>query len=196
MKMEELLMEELKGKAYGHRSSKSDFYETPYSITEQLVEKRYSGKLYKDKIVLEPASGNGAIVKILRKYFYHVESYDKETNFLKEEGVYPYIITNPPYSLADEFVMRAKEVYTDKFSFLLRTNFLSGYKRYRAGIFKGLQFVDIFTRMPDLRAPIREDGKYPTAMNVYAWMTWQIGYKGKPQIDWIDNQKYVLKKGE
>ena len=49
--------------------------------------------------------------------------------------------------------------------------------------------------MPELRAPIREDGKYPTAMIVYAWYIWDMHYEGPEIIKHIDNQKYVLKKG-
>ena len=48
--------------------------------------------------------------------------------------------------------------------------------------------------MPDLRAPIRDDGKYPTAGIVYAWMIWEKGYSQSPAIRWIDSKNYVLKK--
>ena len=118
-------------------------------------------------------------------------------DFYKEDRKFRYLITNPPFGTeADKFVHKAKQVCTDKFAMLLRTNYLSGQKRYESGVYENLKSVYVFTRMSDLSSPIRKDGKYPTAGIVYAWFVFKIGYKGKPKIDWIDNQKHVLKKSD
>ena len=60
-------MDQKKGKAFIHRSSKIDFYETPYSITNQLLEEVYIKRklLHFSDSILEPACGNGAIVRML-----------------------------------------------------------------------------------------------------------------------------------
>jgi len=42
---------------------KSDFYETPYSITQQLLD----NEIFEYQTILEPACGNGAISKVLEK---------------------------------------------------------------------------------------------------------------------------------
>jgi len=174
-----------------------DFYETHYSMTEQLLEK-YNFDI--DKSFLEPACGNNAITKILSKRIKNIFSYDiiNGENFLNEKRKFDWIITNPPYSLADKFVMKAKEVSNVGIAFLLRTNYLQGNKRYKL-IFNvndnfKLKYIYQFTRMADLSAPIREDGKYPTGMLAYCWMIWEKGFNGLPIIDWIDNQQYVLNK--
>lgn len=79
--------------------------------------------------ILEPACGNGAIVKVLKeKGFAKIICYDKETNFLKETKQYPYIITNPPYSLAYEFIQKAKEIAYSEFAMLLPLSYLHGKK--------------------------------------------------------------------
>ena len=49
----------------------------------------------------------------------NVTAYDVEKDFLLEYGNYDYIITNPPFSIAYEFVQKAKQVATKKFAFLL-----------------------------------------------------------------------------
>lgn len=207
------------GKAYGNKTSQDkrpperagDHYETHYGLTELLLKKE---DFDYEKKVIEPAAGKGAMVKVLQEKFNHLYSFDPHNgnyevkegkkkkyktsinyNFLKEH--FPlnfdgYIITNPPYSLADEFVWKAKEINPLKFCYLLRTNFLSGQKRLFHGVFDGLKKVLVFNRMPDLRAPIRPDGKFPTAMNVYAWFIWERGYTGKSIIDWLDCSQYVL----
>jgi hypothetical protein len=43
---------------------------------------------------------------------------------------------------------------------------------------------------------LREDGKHNTGMMVYAWYKWNKNYKGEPSIQWLDNNEYILKKGE
>jgi len=183
------------GKAFLNKQSErpiGDLYETPYSMTEQLLERETF-----DGAVFEPASGKGAIVNVLdRRGYMPIYSdlyYTKnKVDFLKTTYSMQNIITNPPYSMADEFVTHAKKLYKNKIAFLLRTNYLSGTKRLNAGIYTELSKVYIFSRMADLRAPMRGDGKYPTAGIVYAWCIWEKGYTGDPMINFIDNNKYCL----
>ena len=191
------------GKAFGHRSAKikGDLFETPYNITHDLlsVEDFDSSKKF-----LEPCCGQGAIKKVvdeeLNISMEYMDKYygDHLQDFLEYEGgKFDYIITNPPYGkITDHIIMKAKEVYTEKMAFFVRINYLSGYQRHRKGVFKELSKVYIYTRMPDLTKPLREDGKYSSAMIVYCWLIFEKGYKGKPTIDWIDNQYSILKKGE
>lgn len=183
------------------KRKKSDFYETPYSITSSFLEREsfdYSLN------VLEPACGNGAIVKVLKRYWNEEKIIANDLNvnnkdFLQEDKKYPYIITNPPFSLAYEFILKAKEIATEKIVFLLPLSYLHGKKRYD-NIFCDTIFplskVYVYTRYPMLGEPLREDGKYRTGMMVYCWMVWEKSYTGCPRIKWIDNNSYVLKKGE
>ena len=175
---------------------KSDFYETPYSMTSHLLEVE---DFNKSLTVCEPACGDGAIVKILEKKWDNVVAYDIEKNFLWETKNYDYIITNPPFSLAYEFVQKAKQIATEKFAFLLPLSYLHGKKRYD-NIYMdkqyGLKKVYVFTRYPMLGESLREDGKYNTGMMVYAWYIFENHYSGLPVIDWIDNNEDVLSKKE
>lgn len=185
------------GKAFihsdGSKRNDGDLYETPYSMTRALLDREsFKSKGY----FLEPAAGNGAIVRVLSERFENVTAYDREVDFLTETDRHDYIVTNPPYSHADEFVEKALSLQPRKFAFLLRTNFLSGQARVRAGIFDDLARIYVFSRMPDLRAPIREDGKFPTAGIVYAWFVWEPLHGGPPEIHWIDNGEFVLRKGD
>ena len=179
--------------ALGQRK-KSDFYETPYSMTSHLLEVE---DFNKSLTVCEPACGDGAIVKILEKKWDNVVAYDIEKNFLWETGNYDYIITNQPFSLAYEFVQKAKQIATEKFAFLLPLSYLHGKKRYD-NIYMdkqyGLKKVYVFTRYPMLGESLREDGKYNTGMMVYAWYIFENHYSGLPVIDWIDNNEDVLSK--
>lgn len=189
-----------KGKNFSANNSKgirkkSDFYETPFSITEHLFERE---DFDKDLSVCEPACGEGAIVDILNKHWTDkVFSYDQEKDFLKEKDKYDYIVTNPPFSLAQEFIQQARKVARKKFAFLLPLSYLHGKKRYdeifTSDTYK-LKTVYVFTRYPMLGDKLRKDGKYKTGMMVYAWYVFESTYTGKPIIEWIDNNADVLSK--
>jgi hypothetical protein len=185
---------------------KNDLYETPYIMTQLLLEEKYFSE---GKNVLEPACGKSkAIVKVLKKNFNSIISYDlnygqKRKDFLKETNKIDYIITNPPYSLANDFVIQAKKICTHTFAFLLRLNFLSGALR-QAEILNDfykypLTQVLVFDRMPDLSKPIRQDGLIEsTAMIVYAWFIWENMPRNTkrilPTIKYLSLQPYIVKK--
>lgn len=179
------------------KRSKSDFYQTPYSITRRLLEvEKFEGR------ILEPACGAGAITAILKEASYEdVTAYDKEElfggkDFLDETRKFDAIITNPPFSLAKEFILKACEV-APRFAFLLPLNYLHGKERldeiYSHEI---LEKVYVFARYPLLSAEIRPDGKYETGMMVYAWYIFDTRHKGAPTIRWIDNSEDVARKGK
>jgi hypothetical protein len=168
----------------------SDFYETPYHMTRMLLEQEtLVGS------ILEPACGNNAMVKIIQEQYADITAYDVEKDFFTETSSYDTIITNPPFSLAYEFITHAKTVATTKICFLLPLNYLHGVKRYR-NIWKDetfpLEKIYVFTRYPLLGQPLREDGKVNTGMMVYAWYIWSKSYKGKPTINWLDNNSFIL----
>jgi hypothetical protein len=175
---------------------KSDFYETPFSLTRLLLENEDFSKC---NSILEPACGNGAIVHVLKEYGLKagITAYDREVDFLKEEKKYSCAITNPPFSLAKEFILKAKQVCTTKFAFLLPLSYLHGKERFDL-IYSDTKYplkkVWIFTRYPLLGEDLRADGKMNTGMMVYAWVVWQKRYKGEPTLGWLDNDKYVLRK--
>lgn len=173
---------------------KSDFYETPYSITRHLLARE---PFDHSQTTCEPACGNGAIVKVLKEQHFTPVYYDIQmgSDFLDQPYHYAYIITNPPFSLAYEFIQKAKEVADKKFAFLLPLSYLHGQKR-SLNIYSnhtyGLKKVYVLTRYPMLGAPLREDGKYHTGMMVYGWYVFEKGYGDLPSIDWIDSNADVL----
>jgi hypothetical protein len=199
----------MKGKAFGHRSSKHDNFYTPFSMTEQLLKNE---KFDYSKKILEPAMGHGAILKILRKYTLNTYGNDISTgkSFFKEENKFDYIITNPPFSLWDEFIKKAKTIATEKFAFLGRLEFLTGLKRFNENIYSDPEYsltkIYLFVRKVNLSfseeySCLREDGKYPAGMYHYAWFIFEKckGYEfiknNIPIMKMINNNPYILRKG-
>lgn len=197
----------MKGKNFSLNSTKrnkNDYYQTPYSMTRQLLEvENFEGK------ILEPCCGAGAIVKVLRDYDKSVDYCDLNNEF-SLTGIfknfkdfinddfdrYDNIITNPPFSLAKEFILKAKEITNNKIAMLLPLNYLHGVTRYNE-IYLDRKFplkaVYVFCRYGMLEETIRDDGSYRTGMMVYAWYIWDKDYKGEPIIRWINNNSYVRK---
>jgi hypothetical protein len=176
------------------KRKKSDFYETPYTITRHLLNNE---DFDYTQSICEPACGEGAIVKVLKEKTNNIISYDIEKNFLSETDQYDYIITNPPFSIAYSFILKAKQVAKKKFAFLLPLSYLHGKKRYD-DIYCDKEYplkkIYVFTRYPMLGEKLRNDGKYNTGMMVYAWFIFERNYNGLPTIGWIDNNEDVLSK--
>jgi hypothetical protein len=213
------------GKDFFSRKSKHDNIYTPYSMTEQLLENE---KFDYNKSISDPACGKLlAIVEILKKHFnktklwYYDISMGDFVDFLKYNINYNYILTNPPFSLWDEFVEKAKQVAAEKFAFLGRLEFLTGISRFNNKLYQDNNYpltkVYIFVRKVNLMfntkwnpeyTELREDGKYPAGMYHYCWFIFENAnlYEDKfyndfipnhiPVIKFIDNNKYILRKGD
>jgi hypothetical protein len=101
---------------------RDDFYPTPPEVTEALwlAENKYLGKKGLPAVIWEPACGDGAICKALERHDHDVVATDLvyrgyghgEIDFLKrkslpKEAPDEYIITNPPFNLAAQFIDHA-----------------------------------------------------------------------------------------
>ena len=174
-----------------------DFYQTPPSMVRQFLDVLPIVSFP----VLEPARGEGAIEAVLRTKYPHkeVEAYDINdgTDFLIENRKFPEIITNPPFSLSIEFILKCKEVAISRFSLLMPIDYLHGIERYRR-VFSvrdrwRLAWVHVFTRRSMMTDKIRSDERYETGMITWAWYTWLPFGSDDPRIQWIDNDKYVIR---
>lgn len=118
-----------------------------------------------------------------------------DKNFLLEDEQHDQIITNPPFSLAFEFIQQAKHIARYKFAMLLPLSYLHGKTRldqiWSDKVFP-LARVHVFCRYPMLGDVLRPDGKYRTGMMVYAWYVWDRSHDGHAEIHWIDNQPFIL----
>jgi len=176
-----------------------DFYQTPPSMTRQFLE----ALPVRQFPILEPAAGAGAMVKALAGEYSadRVDAYDimGGRDFLDESRSFPTIITNPPFSLSTEFIIKCKMVATSRFSLLMPIDYLHGLERYRS-IYSArdswaLAYVHIYTRRAMLAETVRDDDRYKTGMITWAWYTWtrRLPWSIEPRIRWIDNDAYVYR---
>lgn len=186
------------GKAYTNRKPKderpeSDYYTTPYSLTWELEKLNI---LDKNKITYEPACGKARAIssQLLKKGFTNLIEDDINVtgkDFLKCNNYYPQIISNPPFSIFDEFVNSARRC-SDKWVFIIKTNFFGAYQRYHNGIWKNLKEVHIFNRQVDYRSPLHEDGFFFCGNLITAWAIWDKTWNENYwKTNMIDVQNYA-----
>jgi hypothetical protein len=103
------------------------------------------------------------------------------------------VITNPPFRLAVEFILRSLMVARKGVAILARTVFLESIGRYQA-IFKDTpptKFAQFVERVPMVKG--RLDGKASTATG-YAWLVWEKDAIGMPRLMWIPACRRMLER--
>lgn len=181
------------GKAYANRKEekdrpKGDLYHTPKSLVRELL------KVENFNYPWECACGDGAITDVFKEHgmaFCHTDI-STGTNFLDQTHQHNGdIMTNPPFSLWDDFVMKGKEFTKNKLCLLGRTNYFGTHSRYSEGIWENLSKVYVFNRYVDYQTPKRDDGLFCVGVLCTGWFIWEKGYTGDPIIKIMDVQKYA-----
>jgi hypothetical protein len=102
------------GGAGAEKRRELDFYPTPAECTHALM--KYLNLNIEEHIIWEPACGTGEMSEVLKRYASEVISTDLRYTGYGEGGVEyltttkrpcTAIITNPPFNLADKFILRA-----------------------------------------------------------------------------------------
>ena len=190
------------GKAYANRKSvedrpEGDFYATPASLI--WVASKYIQKEFTDINILEPCAGKLAIADELKKLNYCVETNDlymdgcnHKVDYLTPDSFtqYDYVISNPPFSLWDEFVNKSKS-HCSKFMYLGRLNYFGTVDRYKSELWKNLKYVLPFNRYVDYRTPYRLDGLFNVGALCTGWFIWDMEYDGLPMVDVLNISQYA-----
>jgi hypothetical protein len=172
-----------------------DDFPTPPWATRGLIEHILDKSELAALTCLEPACGAGHMAKVLKEYFREVKSadaYDYGYGPVRDFLTYPYetnacdwMITNPPFRLAEEFVLRAFRVARKGVAILARTVFLESSGRYEA-IFRDnppTKFAQFVERVPMVKG--RLDKKATTATG-YAWLVWEKeASAAPPRLMWV-----------
>ena len=154
-------------------------------------------------VIYEPCCGQGHLSKRLEELGHKVYSTDLidrgygngNIDFLKLDKL-PYedcqcILTNPPYKLASEVVLKSLDLLNDGgyCIMFLKTIFLEGKKRYDTIFSKNppkymFQFVKrvLCAKNAEFDRMIAGGGSAVS----YAWYVWEKGYKGDTIVKWID----------
>jgi hypothetical protein len=172
-----------------------DDFPTPPWATRALVEHIIENKrALMGMTCLEPACGAGHMARPLKEYFAGVlaaDAYDYGYGQVRDFLAYPYksasvdwVITNPPFRLAEDFVMRAMPIARRGVAILARSVFLESVGRYEC-IFREMpptKFAQFVERVPMVKG--RLDRRATTATG-YAWLVWEKHAGGLPRLMWV-----------
>lgn len=169
-----------------------DFYSTSSEAVEYLIQ--FEKFHYR---IIEPACGMGHISEVLIEAGYQVSSFDLIDRGYGLGGVdfltsplydnvkgQADIVTNCPYSIAFEFLSRALEITHEKVAFLFPLEYIG-----RCNWCKHLQHVYVFARKIDIAKDGDFESYHNRNMKHYAWLVFNINYKGEPTIRTIKNIK-------
>lgn len=170
---------------------KDDFYTTTPEITEELMKLETF-----DKNIWECAVGRGDLADVLIEHGYDVYGTDIVDrgyshvvlqDFL--ECTTPFdgdIITNPPYKLGTEFVLKALELTKRKVAMVFKLQFVEGVNRYKNLWSKyPPKVIYVFSR----RVGCLKNGipSHSRSAICYCWIVWDKEYTGETKFKWIDN---------
>lgn len=150
--------------------------------------------------IWEPACGNGHLVKRMEELRPKIDVYAtdlvvrdfpcKQYDFLSakdHEDLWARdIITNPPYSLAEEFVRKALNIIENSYKvcMFLKLTFLEGQKRRL--LFDEHPPMKVYVSSQRLKCAKNGDFENTgSSAAAYAWFVWQQGNKTKTEIEWI-----------
>lgn len=179
-----------------------DHFPTPPWATRALCEWLADYRLLRCDTVWEPACAEGHMARPLSEYFglvyasdVHNYGFGEVSDFLwPSDRRADWIVTNPPFRLAEQFVTTAMLRSSVGVAVLVRTAFLEGAARHR-GLFDPippsdiLQFVE---RVPMHKGRLVKNGSTATA---YCWLVWRKGTPRQTQFHWIAPCRKRLERG-
>lgn len=144
--------------------------------------------------VLEPACNRGDMASVLAEYFGTVEAsdvhdygYGKVKNFLDGHWAaqsHDWVITNPPFRLAEQFVHQARRKSRYGVAVLTRTVFIESIGRFERLFSENPPTIvaQYTERVPMVKG--RLDEKASTATG-YCWLVWTTIPKYETSLKWI-----------
>jgi len=168
-------------------SRQREFYPTPGWVTRALVDhEKFIGDIW------ECACGNGAMSKVLKAGGNQVHSSDlydwgyglPGVDFVQSQRKINNIVTNPPFSLAEQFAAVGLRLAQRKLALFLRLAFLEGQGR-AARLFSvnPPTRVWVFSERPTL---YYEGARYTShGKMAFAWFVWEKGATQETTLHWF-----------
>lgn len=180
-----------------------DDFPTPPWATRALIEHILNNDpALKEQTCLEPACGRGYMASALDEYFGQVQASDIHNygygcvnNFLLSDPdiKYDWLITNPPFNLAESFIRKGLPKVKVGLAVLVRTMFIEGVGRH-ARLFseKPPSIVAQFSeRVPIVRGRLDSSASSATG---YAWLVWKTDSRDQTRLMWVPPCRKMLEK--
>lgn len=202
--------------------SLGDFPTPPWATRACLRHPLVQGWIGSEMLAREPAANRGHMVRPLTEVFARVDASDihcygagfRQNDYLfgPDPDTVDWTITNPPFQLAEQFIMRALATSRVGVAMIVRSAFLEGQDRYESLYSKTpptlvLQFAERVAMHkghlpnPNIAVPVENAKtglvvmKKPTTATAYAWLVWlQRSSQVRSNIDWIAPCRLALER--
>jgi hypothetical protein len=181
-----------------------DDFPTPPWATRALLEHVLHSSELSELTCLEPACGVGHMSKVLKEYFGEVQSsdiHDYGYGAIRDYLKHPYkidccdwMITNPPFRLAEDFILKSLRLAREGVAILARTVFLESVGRHERIFSRNpptivAQFTE---RVPMLKGRLDKSASTATG---YCWLVWKRKKrKTEPRLVWIPPCRKALER--
>ena len=181
--------------------AENDFYATDPKTVDLFMEKALKDGLFQDmqnQKIWECACGNGNIAEVLKSYFPEstIQATDLvdrgygigNVDFLKSTSTAQMIITNPPFSLMNDFIQQGLKLTEKYLVFFAKIQTLEGIERKKMLEKSPLKYVYVHsTRQATWKSgqPRDNKGKKWATTMFLAWFVWDKTYTGEPVIRFL-----------
>lgn len=207
-----------------------DDFPTPPWATRALLERyTHSDRTnFEEMIVREPAANRGFMVRPLREVCRGVIASDvfdygsgfpvEDYLFTKSDPFHDFVVTNPPFNMAERFISHALEHALRGVAVFVRTNFLEGVSRHKnlfsrhrpAAIYQFTERVVLArNKMKDPDEPEhardkngdllwKDDEKTipvmrkPSTATAYCWIVFEKRFRGETRFHWVEPSRQRL----
>ena len=198
----------------------ADDFPTPPWATRAMIEHAFPFHparrgLPSKQTVLEPACGRGYMSRVLEEYFHSVDAIDINNYGSNEVGdflrsdyghfSFDWIITNPPFRLAEDFIYHAMPMACQGVAMLVRTSFIESIGRYHRlfSITPPTMVAQYVERVPMVKGRLDRNASTATS---YAWLIWEkdaqyrradvLSLAGDTKLTWIPPSRKRLERDE
>lgn len=158
-----------------------DYFPTPPWATRALCRYLEHADPIETMRAWEPACGEGHMARPLAEYFgmvyasdVHEHGFGDRLDFLwpYQGPAFDWIITNPPFRLADQFAQTAIDRAVRGVALFVRAAFLEGKERYRTlfSVRKPSAILQFTERVPLVKGRVDKEAASATA---YCWIVWR-----------------------
>lgn len=147
-----------------------------------------------ERSVWEPACNRGHMVRPLNECFSYVDASDvhdygcgfRQQDYLmpfRDDFIFDWVISNPPFRLAEQFIERAFADADEGHAFIVRTSFLESVGRYKClfSVNPPTIVAQFSERVPMVKGRLTATGSTATA---YCWLVW-IRHEQGTRFQWI-----------
>ena len=187
---------------FEQQSSLDDFPTPPWATRALIQHVLTDTGALSTQSCMEPACGRGYMASTLNEYFKIVQSSDihdygfgqvKDFLALSSDIKYDWLITNPPFNLAESFIRKGLSHVNVGLAVLVRTMFIEGIGRHtRLFSVKPPCIVAQFSeRVPIVKGRIDATASSATG---YAWLVWKVGQHSSCELIWVPPCRKILER--